>query len=121
NWVLQVDPNGSSRKKVRTDILNRRLALDCGDDELSIAAPGPSKQSLSAGAFQPYWEQAMEALRTASAIVFVGYRFPPTDAEARERLLGAIRENTQEYLAVHTVLGPSTNSDDSRRLSGLVE
>jgi hypothetical protein len=121
NWILQADPNDSSRKKVKTEHLNRRLALDCADDELAIAGPGPSKQSLSSGAFQPYWEQALDALRNASAIVFVGYRFPPTDAEAREKLLGAIRENKQEYVAIHTVLGPNTSSDDSRRLSGLVE
>ncbi len=47
--------------------------------------------------------------------------FPPTDAEARGRLLGAIRKNSEQYLPIHTVLGPNTSSDDSRRLRGLLE
>src|SRR5712692_6432569 len=47
--------------------------------------------------------------------------FPPTDAEARGRLLGAIRKNSEQYLPIHPVLGPNTSSDDSRRLRGLLE
>jgi hypothetical protein len=61
-------------------------------------------------------------MEKAEAIVFVRYRFPPTDAEARGRLLGAIRKNRKHrILAIHTVLGPNTSSDDSRRLRGLLE
>jgi hypothetical protein len=99
---------------------SRREALDCDDSELAIAGPGPSKQNLSGGAFQPYWEQARAALRTAEAIVFVGYRFPPTDAEAREKLLGAIRENNQTYLPIYIVLG-SDPGTSSPRLMALLE
>jgi hypothetical protein len=89
--------------------------------EPAIAAPGPSKQRFSRGVFRKYWEEALDSLKSASAIVFIGYRFPPTDAEARERLLDAIRNNPNQYLPIHTVLGPKTASDDSCRLHGLLE
>jgi hypothetical protein len=88
--------------------------------EPAIAAPGPSKQRFSHGLFENAWSRALTFLRAASAIVFIGYRFPPTDGEARQRLLGAIRENPRQYLPIHTVLGPNTASDDSRRLHGLL-
>ncbi len=120
NWTLQWDADGKSCK-VKTDYLNRRAALDCADRELAIAAPGPSKRTLSGGAFSRYWQQALDALKMASAIVFVGYRFPPADAEARERLLDAIRDNGEKYLAIHIVLGPNTGEPDPRRLFALLE
>jgi hypothetical protein len=63
-------------------------------------------------------------LREADAIVFVGYRFPPTDAEARKKLLSAIEGNNKgaprHHLKVHIVLGPKL-SDDVERLHGLIE
>jgi len=115
NWLLQ------STLAVRTDA-DDRAALTCDDHQLAIAGPGPGKKKLSSGLFEWCWTEALAALEKASAIVFVGYRFPPTDAEARERLLGAIRKNNeQQQLAIHTVLGPDTSSDDSRRLRGLLE
>jgi hypothetical protein len=40
------------------------------------------------------WIEAKEALRMADVVVFMGYRFPPTYAEARGQLLDALRENT---------------------------
>ena len=117
NWKLSSD--GTSYKVNEQG--SRREALDCEDWELAIAGPGPSKQSFSGGAFKPYWDEAIEAIRMASAVVFVGYRFPPTDAEARERLLAAIHDNEQQYLAIHIVLGPDTGTPDSKRLVGLLQ
>ncbi len=115
NWGLR------STLAVETDA-GVRYALDCNDDQLAIAGPGPGKQKLSSGLFAWCWTEALAALEKAAAIVFVGYRFPPTDAEAREKLLGAIHKNREhEHLAIHTVLGPNTSSDDSRRLQGLLE
>jgi hypothetical protein len=115
NWALQ------STLAVETNA-GVRNALTCDDSHLAIAGPGPGKQRLSSGVFKPFWDEALAALEKAAAIVFVGYRFPPTDAEAREKLLAAIRKNKDEkHLAIHTVLGPNTSSDDSRRLRGLLE
>lgn len=115
NWTLQ------STQPVDTNA-GLQAALTCEDDQLAIAGPGPSKRKLSSAPFEWCWTQAVAALKKATAIVFVGYRFPPTDAEAREKLLGAIRDNKDtQYLPIHTVLGPDTSSDDSRRLRGLLE
>jgi hypothetical protein len=85
-----------------------------------IASPGPTKRR-TANELESLWLVAEEALRRAQAIVFVGYRFPPTDAQARERLLTAIAANTQNYLAVHIVLGPQIHSDDVIRLRRLLD
>ena len=55
--------------------------------------------------------------------MFVGYRFPPTDANARRRLLRAIerrvkRPQWETRLALHVVLGPDCR--DARRLEELL-
>ncbi|MBK7582517.1 MAG: transposase [Myxococcales bacterium] len=52
--------------------------------------------------------QARDGVRDLS-IVFVGYRFPPTDAQARSELLGAIMKNVQRHIDLHIVLGPTRN------------
>ena len=51
----------------------------------------------------------------------IGYRFPPTDAEALVRLLGAISENSSQRLKLLTVLGPNTSSPDTIRLAALLK
>ncbi|WP_140797701.1 hypothetical protein [Myxococcus xanthus] len=94
------------------------FSLVCEDHELAIASPGPLKRAVSAGWLAQLWDLAIESIREADAIVFIGYRFPPSDSSARERLLGAIRRNGSPYLAVHTVLGP--DSPDQRRLKQLL-
>ena len=101
-------------------------ALTCTNaEEIGIATPGPSKQ-IAKWALKPLWDAALARLRSADAIVFVGYRFPPTDAEARHELLTAIETNNakpevpQHHLKIHIVLGPKL-SDDVERLHRLVE
>jgi hypothetical protein len=59
------------------------------------------------------------AIKRASHIVFVGYRFPPSDANARTRLLTAIAASETQYVAVHTVLGPRLD-DDTVRLTQML-
>lgn len=88
--------------------------------ELAMATPGPAKKALNERMF-PLWDRAMRALMSADAIVFIGYRFPATDALARDRLLTAIRENDRPYLAVHAVLGPNTQEPDTVRLHQLLK
>jgi hypothetical protein len=86
-------------------------------DDPVIATPGVTKQDLTR-ALPDLWDRAERLLETAEAVVFVGYRFPETDAEARRRLLGALRKNKQQYLRVHVVLGP--DSPDVPRLRSLL-
>jgi hypothetical protein len=94
------------------------FAIDCKPEDLAIATPGPSKKDLTV-AFADLWRQARKALSEASVIVFVGFRFPPTDSDARRELLGAIRENHAPNLSVHIVLGPA--GEHSKRLESLLE
>jgi hypothetical protein len=93
------------------------FALACPATELAMATPGPSKKREADG-FKGAWDLACDALKAADTIVFLGFRFPETDADARETLLEAVRENdhgnplNNHHLAVHVVLGlPSPQSE----------
>ncbi len=59
-------------------------------------------------------------LRKAQAVVFVGYRFPPSDSLARRFLIESLVGNESTYLGLHTVLGDDINHPHSRRLHGLL-
>lgn len=109
---------GKLADKVVTRVVpDERFALTCSDDLLAIATPGPSKQRF-ADEVNELWRLASSAIGQADAIVFVGYRFPETDAIARERLLGAISENDRPRLYLHIVLGDS--HDHAARLESLL-
>lgn len=98
------------------------FAMKCEDSELSIASPGWTKQQLIKEHFLSLWQLAHDALVAAEVVVFVGYRFPPTDSEALSRLLAALGQNARNgppHLALHTVLGPK-KSDDIVRLHSLL-
>jgi hypothetical protein len=99
-------------------------ALRCPAEELALATPGPSKELESTTGFRALWTWAEDALKNADAIVFVGYRFPETDAYARETLLEAIWGNglsATKYheLRMHVVLGQSP--DHARRMEALLD
>lgn len=94
------------------------FSLKCLDHELAIASPGPIKKAVSAGWFAELWDIAARAIEDADAVVFIGYRFPPSDSHARQRLLTALSRNSRPYLAVHTVLG--LGSPDTPRLTQLL-
>ncbi|MCA9626511.1 MAG: SIR2 family protein [Myxococcales bacterium] len=95
------------------------LPATCEDAELVIATPGPTKLS-EAGKLKALWDLAMIAMKEADAIVFVGYRFPPSDSEAREVLLKAVSNSQRRHLDLHVVLGPDVHSQHAARLSGLL-
>jgi SIR2-like protein len=85
-----------------------------------IGMPGPSKQQFKDAHFKELWGYAAAALEQADVIVFLGYRFPPSDSQARKELFAAIKRNDKPYLRIHTVLGPNTNHEDSVRLSRML-
>ncbi len=93
-------------------LLNRRMLP-------AIAIPGPAKRTHCTTLFSVLWVQAMEAMQKTGTIVFVGYRFPPTDNDAKRQLLEAIRDNEQPHLTVRIVLGPP-KGDDVQRLEGML-
>ncbi len=92
------------------------FAVACPPEELCIASPGPSKGRF-ASTMKHLWDKALQAIKYAEAVVFVGYRFPPSDAIARERVLRALAETgttNNALIAVHTVLGPNRDPDSVR-------
>jgi hypothetical protein len=92
-----------------------------GGDVPLIATPGPEKQSRQKGLLKPIWDRAEAALEAADVIVFLGYRFPPSDSQARTTLVEAMkRVPLDKYVRVHTVLGPNTAHEDTVRLSRLI-
>jgi hypothetical protein len=115
DWRKHVAPLGGIAIMLQSD---PRFALACRDEELAIATPGPSKMREAQATFRELWTLAKNALRTANAIVFVGFRFPETDAYAREELLGAIGENVPpaslNTLRTHVVLGVDQPIDSDR-------
>jgi hypothetical protein len=87
--------------------------------DVVIGVPGPKKSSLIRDkVLGLLWESMLEVLATARHVIFVGYRFPPTDADARKELAAALGGNRNRTigLPVSTVLGPRIDSDDSVRL-----
>ncbi len=117
NWQkFAADP--SARVQPRDD----DFALHCSPPQMAIATPGPSKMREADG-FKCIWNLACDALKAAHAIVFVGFRFPETDAYALERLLGAIEENhpppMTPALRLHVVLGEAGRH--AKRLGALLE
>jgi SIR2-like protein len=97
---------------------DEEFLLTCAESELAVATPGPTKSETTAG-FGKLWEQAEKALTQARNVVFLGYRFPPTDAEARGRLLRAL-SGSRPAGKVHVVLGPDKSAAKVQRLLGLL-
>ncbi len=96
------------------------FALSCERDDLALATPGPAKQDLiRTTTLRFLWDAAEKEIKDAEVIVFLGYRFPPSDTYSLERLLGAMASNQVPYLDVHSVLGPDRARPDSVRLQGL--
>lgn len=101
--------------------------------KLLIATPGRSKHGLTeSGKLSKLWEGAAFRIAQADAIVFLGYRIPPSDAKSRSWLAERIREcevyrkegldnhSKQGWTRFHTVLGSDLRHHDSVRLAGLI-
>jgi hypothetical protein len=100
---------------------DREFALTAASQAMVIATPGPTKTEVTRD-LEPLWRRADDRLKEADAVVFVGYRFPPTDSLARMRILKAIEERARSGngrpLGLHVVLGP--RSADAPRLAELL-
>ncbi len=77
-------------------------------------------RSTVAGRLGELWTMAEAVLKNATAVVFVGYRFPPSDASSRRRLFMGLIQNEQPYLALHTVLGPDKSDPATARIRSLL-
>ena len=69
--------------------------------------------------FAALWTAACDAIRKATGIFFIGYRFPETDAYSRETLLAAIGDN-RNVKDVRIVLGTNQNAPDIVRVEELL-
>jgi hypothetical protein len=86
DWVLNGDDVARHR--------DAHYAVTVADGaSIVLGTPGPGKLKITK-LLEPLWKRAEDAFRKARAVVFLGYRFPPTDAAAKERLLHAIGANS---------------------------
>lgn len=67
---------------------------------------------------RPLVREAENRLASADVVVFIGYRFPESDALARAMITEALANNTARLLRVVIVLG--NNSPDVTRVERLV-
>lgn len=89
------------------------------NEDFAIGIPGPAKKDLVAQALRHLWDEAMTRIKDAEIVIFVGYRFPPSDSMARRDILKAVYDNPYQWLVAMTVLGP--NNPDEPRLLSLLE
>lgn len=116
NWRREtLGPNEYSFK-VESDYA---FSLTCEDRALAIATPGPTKAERCEQ-LRAIWRLAETELASADRIVFVGYRFPETDAQAKRRLLAAIGVKRTRNIYADIVLGPDTNHRDIARLRAML-
>ena len=99
---------------------DRHFALTCDDQEIGIASPGSNKLRESKGGLANLWKHASKALQNSDAIVFLGYRFPPTDAHARRTFVNALAKGAESkrHVSAHVVL--KENSLDVGRTSQIL-
>jgi hypothetical protein len=93
----------------------------CDGSDLFIATPGPSKLA-TASHLRALWKAAKDAIHDADVIVFIGFRFPPSDSFMRRELLGVLGSNREKTdLNLHVVLGPRIGDEASIRMARLLE
>ncbi len=119
DWLREERSPGKVTWSIGSCEGREELALTREGNQIGIATPGPSKR-IAAEQLSLVWQGALDRLREANVIVFMGYRFPPSDAEAREKLLGAIQESSSKHLELHIVLGPDRKLPDVVRLEQLL-
>ena len=124
DWCYGEQDTDPNNPQGGVTITSPKLAKCWADEEGKlplIGIPGPNKAQFKKAHFDVLWELALHHIRQAEVIVFLGYRFPPSDAQSRKELLKAIRENSSPYLRVHIVLGPDINNPDTVRLQKMLE
>ena len=110
--------------KIRADPAESLLAMPKTGEEIVLAVPGPNKIGVRDrfGEIRLLWKVARDAVQSASRIVFIGYRFPQTDAQSRVEILKAIQEASANgnLLKVWIVLGPDEKHPDVARMLKLL-
>jgi hypothetical protein len=119
-WRLEKGADGKERIAPRASVKDPTVGDPSADPVLGV--PGPGKRGLVSGSLRHLWAAALDAVRSATSVYFVGYRFPPTDADSRSKLIGALAANrNRSVMRVRTVVGPWVNDADAIRLKHLLE
>ena len=111
-----VDWYHSAQGEFRTDIDFLR-AINSGLSPL-IGTPGIGKRAVRDRFLGSIWNKAWMMLQQADVIVFLGYRSPPSDPDARTFILDGIstpegKDGAPRHRRVHLVLGPNTSDPPS--------
>jgi SIR2-like domain len=109
--------------KIRSDSSENLLGALKTGEELVLGVPGPDKIGVRDRfpEITVLWNAAKEAIKQAERVVFIGYRFPQTDAEARTAILQALLEASGIGLVkVEIVLGPDEKHPDVARMVKLL-
>jgi hypothetical protein len=109
--------------RIRADPSEDLPATCANGEDLVLAVPGPDKIGVRDRFtdFTVLWSNAREALKYSARVVFIGYRFPQTDAQARVEILTAIKEASANGLVkVWIVLGPDDKHPDVARMLKLL-
>jgi len=119
NWF--VNHNGTVHDE-GADFLRSTLA----NHTPLIGTPGVSKRTVRDKFLNSIWDAAKAALAEAEVIVFLGYRSPPSDPDARQFILDAISTahgigHAPKHRRVHLVLGPNTSDPAVTRLDKLID
>ncbi|MBI3205382.1 MAG: hypothetical protein HYZ29_27835 [Myxococcales bacterium] len=109
----KVDPQTGGFSVDKPDLPQRATG-----NEIAIGTPGVQKMTTAGGAFASLWERARRALEVAREVHVVGFRFPESDAFAREELLFRTLRKSSHLEKVFTVLGDP--SPASARLHALL-
>lgn len=94
---------------------NPRAAVEHPETAV-LGTPGGGKKTLAESLLSPIWQRATERIKAADTIVFLGYRFPPSDNMAKRVILGCLKLSRAKR--IHVVLGP--RNPDVSRLVGLL-
>lgn len=109
-------PSTALDEPPRYDIVeNDHFAIQGPAKQILIAGPGPAK-TATVKDLESLWQEAERQLQNCIAAVFIGYHIPKSDAEARDRILSALRKNPDKVLRIFVVLGRTSPDVD-----GLVE
>jgi hypothetical protein len=106
-----------------TEINESMIVRRSGRDHTPfLATPGPTKfnHTKDEGPLSSLWSAAAQVLLIADTVVFIGYRFPPSDSHALSSILGAVVQNRKPKLRLLTVLGPDVRHPDTVRLEQLL-
>jgi hypothetical protein len=98
-WALRESDFAESASGDPISLLDSRY-------EPLMGFPGPGKMTTCNGRLKTLWGMGMQSIREAREVVFIGYRFPPTDTFAKVKILDALRDARRgKQLHVEIVLG----------------